>query len=553
MQIAMLVALLALMLAPFAGRAFHMDDPLFLWAAKQIQINPANPYDFTVNWYGVEQPMSAVMENPPLASYLLALVGRIAGLTEVPAHLAFFISALAGAFGMYLVARRFCGDAVTAVAISVFTPVFFVSSLTVMSDVLMLTFWIFAVHFWLAGLERNSHVAFAAGALLIVLAVMTKFFGIALIPLLVAYSWLKVRGPGRWIVWMALPVVVLAGVEIAFSQLYGRGFLLGAAKYATGTVVGFGRMTPSKIAASLAFLGGSVASVAFLGSRLWSRSQLIGAAVFATATTALIVSLDEIASRSLPPAVGDRALFGAQLGIWMVAGIGLVALTIADVRRERSPESWFLALWVLGTFIFAGALNWTVNGRTILPVVVPVGILAVRRLEQRRPSRDGSRFAWISPPIIAAAALSVLVGWADTRLANVARDGATQLTTEFSGVRRMWFEGHWGFQYYMEQRGAKALYLKRAIVDAASTSPWALAPGDVIVVPETNTNQTPLPREWSSLRKTLALPSTGWVATMSIPVGAAFYTDEFGALPFAFGRVGPEQFLVFDVRQPAGR
>jgi hypothetical protein len=131
-HIAILLAGLALMFAPFMGRAFHMDDPLFLWAAKQIQINPANPYDFIVNWYGVEQPMSQVMENPPLASYYLALVGRTVGLTEVAVHAAFLVPVLAAAYGMFLLARRFCRDAVTAVAVSVFTPAFFVSSLTVM-------------------------------------------------------------------------------------------------------------------------------------------------------------------------------------------------------------------------------------------------------------------------------------------------------------------------------------------------------------------------------------------------------------------------------------
>src|SRR6187431_2430327 len=116
LRLGVLLGVLALMFVPFLGRAFHMDDPLFLWAAKYIQTNPWNPYDLIVNWYGTEQPMSAVMENPPLASYVLALVGLVAGLTEVPVHVAFLLPALLCAFGMYLVARRFCRDAVTAVA-----------------------------------------------------------------------------------------------------------------------------------------------------------------------------------------------------------------------------------------------------------------------------------------------------------------------------------------------------------------------------------------------------------------------------------------------------
>jgi len=550
-RIGVLLGAVALMFTPFLGRAFHMDDPLFLWAAKHIQTNPANPYDFLVNWYGVEQPMSRVMENPPLASYVLALVGRVTGFAEVPVHLAFLVPALLSAFGMYLLGRRFCRDAVTAVAISAFTPVFFVSGLTVMSDVWMLAFWIFAMHLWLIGLDRDSNLAFAAAALLIVLAALTKYFGIALIPLLFVYSAIRHGAKRRWLAWAALPVLLLAVFEGVAYQLYGRGFLFGAAQYATGTEVGFGRLTPSKLMVTFAFLGGCIASVAFLAHRLWSRSQLAVATALAVATTIFIAASDQLGSRSLPDTVGLRVLFGAQLGIWMAAGIGVLSLAISDLRRERNAESWLLGLWLIGTLIFAGAVNWTVNGRTILPIVVPAGILVVRRLEHRGAVGDALRAPWLWPPLIAAAALSMAVGWADTRLANVIREGVTQITTENSSVRRIWFEGHWGFQYYMEERGAKPLYLSRSIVDASSASPWALAAGDLIVIPGTNTNYTPIPKDWYTFRKFLYLPSSGWLATMNMMTGAGFYSDEFGALPFAFGHVDPEQFMLLDVRQPA--
>jgi len=103
----------------------------------------------------------------------------------------------------------------------------------------------------------------------------------------------------------------------------------------------------------------------------------------------------------------------------------------------------------------------------------------------------------------------------------------------------------------MEERGAKPLYLSRSIVDASSASPWALAAGDLIVIPGTNTNYTPIPKDWYTFRKFLYLPSSGWLATMNMMTGAGFYSDEFGALPFAFGHVDPEQFMLLDVRQPA--
>ena len=63
------------LLAPFVGKAFHIDDPIFLWTAEQIVQAPADFFGFAVNWYGVSEPMHMINKNPPLVSYYLALVG----------------------------------------------------------------------------------------------------------------------------------------------------------------------------------------------------------------------------------------------------------------------------------------------------------------------------------------------------------------------------------------------------------------------------------------------------------------------------------------------
>src|SRR5687768_2605819 len=83
-HVLLLVALTLLALLPFAGKAFHIDDPLFVWTAKQIHEKPLDPYGFTVNWYGVPMRMADVTKNPPLASYAIAAVAAFAGFREVP-------------------------------------------------------------------------------------------------------------------------------------------------------------------------------------------------------------------------------------------------------------------------------------------------------------------------------------------------------------------------------------------------------------------------------------------------------------------------------------
>jgi hypothetical protein len=199
-------------------------------------------------------------------------------------------------------------------------------------------------------------------------------------------------------------------------------------------------------------------------------------------------------------------------------------------------------------------VNWSTNGRSILPMVVPVGILIARRMEERATSPRGQPWRSFVAPLSMAAALSVAVAWADTAFANTARSGAASIHARLSDpARTIWFQGHWGFQYYMEKLGAKPLDQKNgSLAMDATRTPWSLVPGDVVVIPVTNTNFFSIPKEWVTMREVIDLPSSGWLSTMHSQVGASFYSDVKGPLPFAFGAVSPEQFLILDVRPHRG-
>src|SRR6185295_11905596 len=134
----------AAVLAVFIGRAVHIDDPLFIWAAQQIRQHPLDPYGFQVNWYGAMSAMPDVTKNPPLVSYYLALVSVVGGWREAWLHIALVVPAIAAALGVFNLARRWTTLPGVAIAASLITPAFFVSSLTIMSDVTMLALWVWA-------------------------------------------------------------------------------------------------------------------------------------------------------------------------------------------------------------------------------------------------------------------------------------------------------------------------------------------------------------------------------------------------------------------------
>jgi hypothetical protein len=87
----------------------------------------------------------------------------------------------------------------------------------------------------------------------------------------------------------------------------------------------------------------------------------------------------------------------------------------------------------------------------------------------------------------------------------------------------------------MEKLGARA-------VDYKNFTP---SPGDILVMPLHNTYISEPPPEIVARRDVLSVPGPAGLATWNAAVGAGFYSSVAGPLPFAFGRVPPEDVLVY--------
>src|SRR5207248_11436863 len=117
-------------LAPFLNKAFHIDDPLFLWIAQQVSQHPADPYGFSVNWYGSAMPMFSVMQNPPLNAYYMALAASFFGWSELAMHGAFLFPAVVAVLGTFFLAQRLSDSPLLGALLMLFTPIFLVSATT---------------------------------------------------------------------------------------------------------------------------------------------------------------------------------------------------------------------------------------------------------------------------------------------------------------------------------------------------------------------------------------------------------------------------------------
>jgi 4-amino-4-deoxy-L-arabinose transferase-like glycosyltransferase len=527
----LLAAATILVLIPFANKAFCMDDPLFLWAARQIQAHPLNFYAFDVNWYGHHQPMSEVTKNPPLASYYIALVAGLFGWREIPLHLAFLIPAIAAVLGTYELARLFCARPLIAALAALLTPVFLVSSTNLMCDTMMLAWWVWTLVFWRQALRENRLSAFVIAGLLAGLCALTKYFGMCIVPLMLADGFFKQRKPGTWLAAIVVPVAILAAYQWWTQAQYGRGLLLDAADFASadqGSRIGH---LPATILTGLAFTGGCVFTVLAYSTLLWSKRSILAG----IAAMALVVLLCRPVFSSLLQDVkpGSVWLAGFQLALFALAGAALLLLTARDLLRTRDADSLLLFLWVGGTFLFAAIVNWTVNGRSILPMAPAVGILLMRHVDLQfgKPAeRLEFRVLW---PLLPAALVALLVANADYRLANSGPTAAYALQEEARDSKgTLWFQGHWGFQYYMEQMGATPLE------DGISR----LDPGDLLAIPLNATNLTEMPDEFVHVRKIFEFRPNTFLSTMDADTGSGFYASVWGPLPWAVGPISPERY-----------
>ena len=131
---------------------------------------------------------------------------------------------------------------------------------------------------------------------------------------------------------------------------------------------------------------------------------------------------------------------------------------------------------------------------------------------------------------------------ADARLADSARRAAHLIMHKYAVGTQTWFEGHWGFQYYMEQAGAAPLNLRRP----------AAGPGELLVIPASASNVRWPRREDVEIVRIMRMRVFPWLTTMSRGSGACFYAADCGPLPFVFGRATPEPYALLRVLRPLG-
>ena len=523
-------------LAAHSARAFHIDDAIYIRWAREITAHWPDPYCGEINWFGTSEPIPAAMRNPPLGAMLLALVGSVAGWSERSLHLALLVPSAAFLAATWALARRWTASPNVALAIAASAPAFLVTSASIMADTLTAAACTCAILAWCRPLPRAGPRSTVLAALALFIAAMTKWYGLTLVPLLVAWELLIEKRLTLRCAWLLVPLAAAAALERWTGSAHGVSIFTHALSITLDSSNGRGTFLHAW--SGLAFLGGSCAGclllIPFL-ARSRARALIVALALACIAVLFARGHLD-----AWPTLAGasdsQRWAIAIQLGVWGFSGLMLLLIVLQDAWRG-TPEARLLALWIAGTTVFCLCFNWGFPVRSFLPIVPALAISMARACEQvpflcRPLGRTLLVLALLGGGILATSILR-----ADSEVAEEARETATALVRA-QAPARVWFEGHWGFQHYAEAVGARALDREHPAAQA----------GDVILVPMLNTNIFGVRPDRVRTLERRVVPLRSRFVVLGPRSGAGFWADALGPLPFAWNLGDAAETWVFEQR-----
>ncbi|MBI2201302.1 MAG: glycosyltransferase family 39 protein, partial [Armatimonadetes bacterium] len=463
---------------PFSDKAFHIDDTFYLMVSRQILEDPLRPYSFTIDWG--ERPTFAFDEdnNPPFYCYWVAAVMACFGESERPLHLAMLPFTALAAGSMLWLCRRFLRFPVAPAMVFILGPAFLPSQ-NVMLDVPLVALCLAAMACFIHGVDAGTRAALVWAGVLSGLAILTKYSGLVLLPLLAVYGWS--RGRPRTALFLLIPLAMLGLWGLHGYLVYGRPHFIG-------------RGLPGGQAARLGVLlqasARSLAGCAFTAGLLlgmpwtWKRAQAAAASI----AGAFLAGWPWSGSFSQHLLEGAFVLNLAAmiLALGWAAGRTLHGRVWKAGEGNGNADLLLLLLWAAAFLAFNLIAAPFVSVRHVLPALPPVLILAFRRLEDvGMPPAPFQRASALST-VAVTALFGFLVAAADQEYAGVYREAAPQLSraVEKLGAPAR-FVGHWGWQYYAEATGLKAFSIEEP----------PLATGSLLVLAAW------VPRQWPEQRQ----------------------------------------------------
>lgn len=473
-----LLAVIALR-APFLHQAIQGDDLFYLYGAEHAQIDPLHPNHAHYAFQGRMVSMQGHPHPPLNAWFLAALLALFRDVKEVPFHAAYVLFSCIAGLSALALARRFSPHPLLATLLFLATPVFIVNGNSLESDVPFLAFWLLSIALYVRAVDRVSLALLVAACLAMALAALAAYQSIVLVPILLLYGR---KWRPAWVAAFTVPLILV------IWQMYER-YSIGALP---ATVLA-GYMQSYGLQEMALKLKNAVALTGHLGWLVCPILWIPGLSAAPFALAAMIYDWNPL--------------------FWISIAVG-VGILIWCVRHWRE----FLAQWILIFYAAALVLFFAGSARYLLPIALPVAILATQHRLKPVPLGGGTSFTLCG--IAGSAVLGLCLAIVNYQHWDGYREFARSLP---AANDRVWVNADWGFRFYLEQEGGlplmqgQAVHPGEIVVSSTLGGPVKISGARAVIAEKTITSAIPL-------------------RLVSIDANSGWSSASFGLRPFAIAR-----------------
>jgi hypothetical protein len=519
------ILLATCVLLPFHEKAFTIDDTFFLRGARQAAVDPLHPAAFDIVWF--DAPERAGPSFGPLVSWIL-VPAILSPRAETVAHVTELLLAWVAILATVSLGLRLGLGTIWAAAAGLLlaaSPTVLAMTGTAMADVPAMALAAIGIERLVAWRDGRRLGQGVAAAVALGLAPLARPHAV----LVLGVGFLFLVGDVlRLDAWRRVRVSLIFPLFGAFLVTAGLLLLI---------------RDPSPGAPGLLGAAGRQSSLASVGPNL--------VAYLTHWVLALPLGLPWLLLRGkalarwwwlLPAGAGLAylALNGADrasIPNAAAAAAGLVVLVdvIAVAVQRRDSQLATLWVWLLLPLI---ALPYSQFPAKLNLLAMPAAALVVAK-EMFLRSRVRSLATLVGVSVIGVA-LGIAILRADAAFASLGRRAATEvISTLVAQGHRVWFVGHWGFQWYAEEAGATPVTV---------TPPFPRKGDFVVICQNCNRGTAVVPM---LLRDFRIAPVSQFGDSAPggrvMTEGAGFFSNNHGYLPWTWGTAPLEAFFVGQV------
>ena len=483
-----------IVLAAARHKAFTIDDTLFLDQAVAASHDPRHPSAIDVTWFEDTQRLSNIMPSGPAMAWLLAPAVDDDNVDEATAHTISLLLALIAIVSTGLLAARLGASPrqVGAAAMLVATaPAVLGMAGTVMPDIAALAFGAVGVERAVAWRSDGRGDQLVVAVLALALGGLARLHALGLVAVAAVFVW---QGGSR----RRAAVIFVAPIVLAMAVMWwvrdpGGGNVGGSAQHFI-TWRSLDRNLPAFGIHWVVAMPLALPWLTVHGRRLRWRALWIAA----PACAVLMICADLVHC------------------LWLVPAACVGYLVIADIAwYARDRNELALALWLVVALPIALYIN--LAAKYVIVSAPAAAIVVARRVGPRT----------LVATCVLGLALGIAILRADARFAAVGRRAAAELVApHVAGGERVWFLGHWGFQWYAERAGGHAL-----------TTAVTPLPDDIVVWCDVAARGVP---ELHVARELVGIVEDNGAGgrIMNKPAAAGFYSNMWGFLPWTWASSG---------------